>query len=138
MTDYERSRTMPALPEPVLDEAAGPGRLDAWMPRDLHVRAEGPPAAAVRGDGGGDGGGTDGGGTDGPALLRMEWGTRDDGRHPGWLRVAGLDGGTSRVTVHLSCPGGDSAPPPETVERQLDEGLARLEEQVRLRVDSGG
>ncbi|GLW54355.1 hypothetical protein [Kitasatospora phosalacinea] len=129
MTDYERSRTMPALPEPVLDEAAGPGRLDAWMPRDLHVRAEGPPAAAVRGEHDGP---------DGPALLRMEWGTREDGRHAGWLQVAGLDGGTSRVTVHLSCPDGDSAPPAETVERQLDEGLARLEEQVRLRVDSGG
>ncbi|MFD7736176.1 SRPBCC family protein [Kitasatospora phosalacinea] len=129
MTDYERSRTVPALPEPVFDEAAGPGRLDAWMPRDLHVRAEDPPAAAARGDRGG---------TDGPALLPMEWGTRDDGRHPGWLRVAGLDGGTSRVTVHLSCPDGDSAPPPEAVEQQLDESLARLEEQVRLRVDSGG
>ncbi|MFF4341296.1 SRPBCC family protein [Kitasatospora sp. NPDC001540] len=136
MTEYERSRTMPALPEPVFDEATGPGRLDTWMPRGLHVRADDPPAATVH---------QDRGGTDEPALLstrreqlRMEWGTREDGRYAGWLQVAGLDGGTSEVTVHLSFFDEDSAPPAETVERELEESLARLEEQVRLRADSSG
>ncbi|WP_033221096.1 SRPBCC family protein [Kitasatospora phosalacinea] len=136
MTEYERSRTMPALPEPVFDEATAPGRFDAWMPRDLHVRVDDPPAATVH---------EDRDGTDERALLntrreqlRMEWGTRDDGRYAGWLQVAGLDAGTSQVTVHLSFFDEDSAPPRETVEQELDESLGRLEEQVRLRVDGAG
>lgn len=136
MTEYERSRTMPALPEPVFDEATDPGRLDAWMPRDLHVRVDDAPAVTVR---------EDRGDTEERGLLRtrqdqlrMEWGTRDDGRYAGWLQVAGLDTGTSRVTVHLSFFDEDSAPPQETVERELDESLDRLAEQVRLRVDSSG
>ncbi|MFJ4675457.1 MULTISPECIES: SRPBCC family protein [unclassified Kitasatospora] len=136
MTEYERSRTMPALPEPVFDEATDPARLDAWMPRDLHVRVDDPPAVTVH---------EDRSGTEERGLLRtrqdqlrMEWGTRDDGRYAGWLQVAGLDTGTSQVTIHLSFFEDGAGPAPETVERELDESLARLEEQVRLRVDGGG
>ncbi len=70
--------------------------------------------------------------------LRMEWGTRDDGRYTGWLQVAGLDTGTSQVTVHLSFFDEDSAPSRETVERELGKSLTRLEEQVRLRADNSG
>ncbi|MCC9309565.1 SRPBCC family protein [Kitasatospora sp. RB6PN24] len=136
MTEYERTRTMPALPELVFDEAADTGRLDAWMPRDLHVRVDDPPAVTVH---------EDRSGADERGLLRalrdqrrMEWGTRDDGRYAGWLQVAGMGAGASQVTIHLSFFGGTSAPTREAVEQGLDESLARLEEQVRLRVENSG
>ncbi|GHF04765.1 MULTISPECIES: SRPBCC family protein [Streptomyces] len=137
MTEYERSRTMPALPELVFDEAADTARLEAWMPRDLHVQVGEPPAVTVHEDR------TD---SDERGLLRsqkdqmrMEWGTRDDGRYAGWLQVAGMESaGTSRVTIHLSFFDEDSAPPREVIEQGLDESLARLEEQVRLRAESSG
>ncbi|MCZ9338780.1 SRPBCC family protein, partial [Streptomyces sp. TRM76130] len=84
----------------VFDQAADAGRLDAWLPRDLHVRVDDPPAVTVHEDR------TD---QDTSALLRarpeqlrLEWGTRDEGAYAGWLQVAGLEGGTSEVTVHLS------------------------------------
>lgn len=38
MTEYERSRTMPAQPEHVFDQAADVGRLDSWLPEALHVQ----------------------------------------------------------------------------------------------------
>ena len=68
----------------------------------------------------------------------MEWGTRDNGRYAGWLQVAGLDTGTSQVTVHLSFFDAKSAPPREEIEQLLEDSLARLEEQVRLQADSSG
>ncbi|WP_033354508.1 hypothetical protein [Kitasatospora aureofaciens] len=136
MTEYERTRTMPALPELVFDQACDPGRFDAWMPRDLHVRVDDPPAVTVHEDRTGE---------DERGLLRaqkdqmrMEWGTRDNGRYAGWLQVAGLDTGTSQVTVHLSFFDAKSAPPREEIEQLLEDSLARLEEQVRLQADSSG
>ncbi|MFH9065951.1 SRPBCC family protein [Streptomyces coeruleorubidus] len=133
MTEYERSRTMPAQPEQVFDQAANIGQLDAWLPEALHVEAEELPAVTVHEDR------TD---EDTSALLRaqrdqmrLEWGTRDQGSYTGWLQVAGIGGGASEVTVHLSFFD-DSHDPGETMVRDaLDTSLQRLEEQVRLRVD---
>jgi hypothetical protein len=133
MTEYERSRTMPAQPEHVFDEAANVGRLDTWLPEALHVRAEELPAVTVHGDR------TD---EDTSALLRarrdqmrIEWGTRDQGSYAGWLQVAGLGSGASEVTVHLSFFDGGHDPGERAVGDALDTSLERLEEQVRLRVD---
>jgi len=134
MTEYERSRAMPALPEHVFDQAANIGRLDSWLPDALYVHAEDPPAVTVheeRSD------------QDTPALvrprpdrMRLEWGTRDEGGYAGWLQVEGTGGGTSEVTVHLSFSD-EAHDPGETAARQaLDTSLERLEEQVRLRVDN--
>lgn len=133
MTEYERSRTMPAQPEHVFDQAANIGRLDSWLPEALHVEAGELPAVTVHEDR------TD---EDTAALLRaqrdqmrLEWGTRDQGSYTGWLQVAGIGGGASEVTVHLSFFD-DSHDPGETMVRDaLDTSLRRLEEQVRLRVD---
>lgn len=135
MTEYERSRTMPALPEHVFDQAADVGQMDAWLPQDLHVDAgEEPPAVTVHEDR------TD---QDVSALLRarrdqlrLEWGTREQGGYTGWLQVAGLDSGTSEVTVHLSFFEEGHDPGEEAVHTALDRSLQRLEEQVRLRVDN--
>jgi hypothetical protein len=134
MTEYERSRTMPAQPEQVFDQAANVGRLDTWLPRDLHVEPEEPPAVTVHEDR------TD---QDMSALLsarpeqmRLEWGTRDQGSYAGWLQVAGLDGGASEVTVHLSFFDEDHDPGRRAVDDALDGSLRRLEEQVRLRTDN--
>lgn len=133
MTEYERSRTMPAQPEQVFDQAANIGQLATWLPEALHVEAEDLPAVTVHEDR------TD---EDTSALLRaqrdqmrLEWGTRDQGSYAGWLQVAGIGGGASEVTVHLSFFD-DSHDPGETMVRgALDTSLQRLEEQVRLRVD---
>ncbi|MGW0817879.1 SRPBCC family protein [Streptomyces viridiviolaceus] len=129
MTEYERSRTMRAQPEQVFDQAADVGRLDAWLPRALHVHAEDLPAVTVHEDR------TD---QDTAALLsarreqmRLEWGTREQGAYAGWLQVAGLDSGASEVTVHLSFFDDSHDPGQRAVAEALDDSLRRLEEQVR-------
>ncbi|MFG3550691.1 SRPBCC family protein [Streptomyces sp. NPDC047725] len=129
MTEYERSRTMPAQPEQVFDRASDVGRLDTWLPGELHVEIDEPPAVTVHEDH------TD---QDTPALLsarpeqmRLEWGTRDRGAYAGWLQVAGLDEGTSEVTVHLSFFDEAHDPGERAVADALDASLRRLEEQVR-------
>ncbi|MFG2316866.1 MULTISPECIES: SRPBCC family protein [Streptomyces] len=134
MTEYERSRTMPAQPEQVFDQAANVGQLETWLPRDLHVEPEEPPAVTVHEDR------TD---QDTSALLsarpeqmRLEWGTRAQGSYAGWLQVAGLDGGASEVTVHLSFFDEGHDPGRRTVTEALDGSLRRLEEQVRMRTDN--
>ncbi len=135
MTEYERSRTMPALPEQVFDQAADVDRLDAWLPRALHVRAGELPAVTVHEDR------TD---QDTAALLRaqkeqmrLEWGTRDQGGYAGWLQVAGIDSGATEVTVHLSFFDEEHDPGEKAVHAALDDSLERLEQHVRLRVDGG-
>jgi hypothetical protein len=134
MTEYERSRTMPAQPEQVFEQAADVGRLDSWLPEALHVDAGDLPAVTVHEDR------TD---EDTAALLRarrdqmrLEWGTRDQGSYTGWLQVAGIGSGASEVTVHLSFFDDSHDPGEETVRDALDSSLRRLEEQVRLRVDT--
>ncbi|MGQ4372741.1 MULTISPECIES: SRPBCC family protein [Streptomyces] len=134
MTEYERSRTMPAQPEQVFDQAANVGQLATWLPRDLHVEPEEPPAVTVHEDR------TD---QDTSALLsarpeqlRLEWGTREQGSYAGWLQVAGLDSGASEVTVHLWFFDDTHDPGRRTVAEALDGSLRRLEEQVRLRTDN--
>ncbi|MEU7058024.1 SRPBCC family protein [Streptomyces sp. NPDC046197] len=136
MTEYERSRTMPAQPEHVFDQAANLDQLDAWLPDALHVHVEDPPAATVH---------EDHTGQDTSALLRaerdqmrIEWGTREQGSYAGWLQVAGIGGGASEVTVHLSFFDTGHDPGERAVCDALDSSLRRLEEQVRLRVDHAG
>lgn len=131
MTEYERSRTMPAPPERVFDRAADLGRMDVWLPDALHVDAAAGdlPAVTVHEDR------TD---EDTAALLRarreqmrLEWGTREGGGYTGWLQVAGIGGDTSEVTVHLSFFDTGHDPGEKAVSEALDTSLRRLEEQVR-------
>lgn len=128
MSEFERSRRMPAPAAQVFRQACDIGKLDLWMPRDLHVRAEDVPAVTVHEDQTGE---------DERALLRaeqdqlrMEWGTRDVDRYAGWLQVAGIDEDSSDVTVHLSFFDESHTPPAEAVEQALDESLERLAAQV--------
>jgi hypothetical protein len=124
---------MPALPEQVFDEASDLAAMERWIPRDLHIESQEPPAVTV---------------SHGAAAereralvraeqdqLRLEWGTRDTGHYAGWLQVAGLGSGASEVTVHLSFFDPRTAPPREQVESALGDSLARLADQVRLRVE---
>ncbi|MGW7658842.1 SRPBCC family protein [Streptomyces sp. NPDC054756] len=134
MTKYERSRTMPAQPEHVFDQAANLDQLDSWLPDAVHVEPEELPAVTVHEDRTHE---------DTSALLRsrpeqmrLEWGTRDDGSYAGWLQVAGIDSGASEVTLHLSFLDERHDPGEARVADALDGSLARLEEQVRLRVDN--
>lgn len=122
---------MPALPEVVFDRACDVDRLDTWLPDELHVRPEaaGSPGVTVY---------DDDTGRDAPALLRaeeeqlrLEWGTREDGRYAGWLQVAGIGSGASRVTVHLSFFDEELDPGGPTIVAALDESLDRLAEEVR-------
>ncbi|WP_030173453.1 SRPBCC family protein [Streptomyces sp. NRRL S-813] len=133
MSEYERSRTMPAQPEQVFDQAANVGQLDAWLPDALHVRVEEPPAVTVHEDH------TD---QDTSALMRaereqmrIEWGTREQGSYAGWLQVSGIGGGASEVTVHLSFFEDSHDPGERAALEALDDSLRRLEDQVRLRVE---
>ncbi|MBL1082510.1 SRPBCC family protein [Streptomyces actinomycinicus] len=134
MTEYERSRMMPAQPEHVFDQAANVAQLDAWLPDALHVDAEDLPAVTVHEDRSGE---------DMPALLRsrpeqmrLEWGTRERGAYTGWLQVAGIGSGASEVTVHLSFFDDGHDPGEQAVQDALDGSLRRLEEQVRMRIDN--
>ncbi|MEU1462657.1 SRPBCC family protein [Streptomyces sp. NPDC005727] len=134
MSEYERSRTMPAQPEHVFDQAANVSQLDAWLPRELHVHVEDLPAVTVHEDD------TD---QDTAALMRaendqmrIEWGTREQGSYAGWLQVAGIGSGASEVIVHLSFFDESHDPGERQVCDALDHSLRRLEEQVRLRVDN--
>ncbi|MFV2121450.1 SRPBCC family protein [Streptomyces sp. Act-28] len=136
MTEYERSLTMPAPPELVFDQAADVGRLQEWLPGDLHVHAGELPAVTVHEDRTAE---------DTPALLsprkeqmRLEWGTREAGSYAGWLQVAGLDDGASEVTVHLSFFDETHDPGEQHVAEALEHSLRSLREQVRLRVDAPG
>ncbi|MEU3415352.1 SRPBCC family protein [Streptomyces sp. NPDC006658] len=133
MSEYERSRTMPAQPEHVFDQAANADQLDAWLPDALHVHVQDPPAVTVH---------EDVSGQDMPALLRaepdqmrLEWGTREQGSYTGWLQVAGIGSGASEVTVHLSFFDEGHDPGEGAVYDALDGSLRRLEEQVRMRAD---
>ncbi|MEU2060800.1 SRPBCC family protein [Streptomyces sp. NPDC013455] len=134
MAEYERSRTMPAQPEHVFDQAANVSQLDAWLPQALHVDVEDPPAVTVH---------EDSSGQDMPALLRsepdqmrLEWGTREQGSYAGWLQVAGIGSGASEVTVHLSFFDEGHDPGEQAVCYALDDSLMRLEEQVRMRTEN--
>ncbi|WP_320780703.1 SRPBCC family protein [Streptomyces sp. CRN 30] len=128
MTEYERSRTMPAAAGEVFERAADAGRLDGWLPRDLHVRVDDPPAVTVREDRTGE---------DTAALLRarpeqlrLEWGTRDQGSYAGWLQVAGIDDASSEVTVHLSFFDDRHDPGRTAVDDALETSLSRLRDEV--------
>ncbi|GII77759.1 hypothetical protein Sru01_27410 [Sphaerisporangium rufum] len=128
MSEFERSRTMPAPAELVFEQASDLDRLDTWLPGELHVRADDPPAVTVH---------EDGSGQDARALfravpeqLRLEWGTRDTDGYSGWLQVADSGAGASEVTVHLSFFDESHAPPADQVDRTLDESLAKLADQV--------
>ncbi|POX38192.1 hypothetical protein C3486_24555 [Streptomyces sp. Ru73] len=136
MTEYERARTMPALPEHVFDQVSDVSRLDAWLPDELHVREEELPAVTVHEDRTGE---------DESALFRaekdqqrVEWGTRENGSYAGWLQVSGIGSGASEVTIHLSFFDEDHDPGEQAVHTALDRSLERLAEQVRLRVDDAG
>ncbi|WP_433235802.1 SRPBCC family protein [Streptosporangium sp. CA-135522] len=134
MSEHERSRTMPAPPEVVFDQARDLDRLDHWLPQDLHVRPEVLPAVTVH---------EDSTGQDAHALmradpdqLRIEWGTRDDDRYAGWLQVADSGSGASEVTIHLSFFDDAHAPGGDDIDTTLEDSLQRLAEEVRLRTDS--
>jgi uncharacterized protein YndB with AHSA1/START domain len=134
MTEYERSRTMPALPEHVFDLVADVDRLDAWFPAELRVAGEDRPGTVQR----------EGTGEDPSAAplrvrqdeLRLEWGTAERDGRTGWLGVEDLGSGASEVTVHLSIADSGQDPGERAVEAALDSSLRRLEEQVRLRIDN--
>ncbi|MGA5699571.1 SRPBCC family protein [Peterkaempfera bronchialis] len=131
MSEYKASRAMAAPPGQVFDEAADPRTMERWLPRELHIEAQRPPAVTVSH------------GADAErerALLRverdrlrLEWGTRDSGRYAGWLQVTGGASGTSEVTVHLAFSDPATAPPAWQVETELRQSLDRLADQVRLR-----
>ncbi|MDG9704998.1 SRPBCC family protein [Streptomyces sp. DH37] len=130
MSEFERSRTMPALPELIFNQVSDPDGLNNWLPGDLHVHTGTPPAVTVH---------EERTGHDVRALfrarpdqLRAEWGTRDEGAYAGWLQVAGIGSGASEVTVHLSFFDESHVPSEDAVHASLDQSLDRLAEQVRM------
>lgn len=111
---------MPGSAEMIFDVASDLGRADSWMPRELHLRPEDPPAVAVHKDRTGE---------DRAALiradrerLRLEWGTRETDSYAGWLQIAANEpgSGTSEVTAHLSFFDEHADPGAGLVETGLD------------------
>jgi len=134
MAEYERSRTMAALPEQVFEQAADLDRLNSWLPNALHVHVEDPPAVTVHDDH--DEQDTSALLSARPEQMRLEWGTRNEGYYAGWLQVAGIGSGASEVTVHLSFFDEHHDPGERSVQEALDASLRNLQEQVRLRVEN--
>ncbi|KRV50545.1 hypothetical protein AQ490_15865 [Wenjunlia vitaminophila] len=136
MSEYEATRRLEALPELVFNEASDLRTMHRWLPSEVRVEPQEPPAANVTVR-------HDGEEVRERALaearkgqLRLEWGTRDEDRYAGWLQVAGIGSGASEVTVHLSFFDPDAEPPRPQVEAALERSLARLAEQVRLRTQT--
>lgn len=124
MSEFERSMNMTASADRVFDRAEDLGRIESWLPDELHVRAAEPPAVTVH---------DDDTGRDAAALFRadrahrrLEWGTREDDRYAGWLQVDRTGERTSEVTIHLSFADESIAPPEAVVDRALDDSLHRL------------
>lgn len=136
MSEHERSRTIPAPPQTVFDQANDLDGLHHWLPQDLHIRPEVLPAVTVH---------EDSTGRDARALLqtdpehlRIEWGTRDDSRYTGWLQVTDSGDATSQATIHLSFHADDHTPADDDIDRTLDESLRHLADQIRPRTDTSG
>ncbi|MFI8003326.1 SRPBCC family protein [Streptomyces sp. NPDC086010] len=134
MSEYERARTMPALPEHTFDQATDVDELNAWLPRGLSLDARDLPSVTAH-DGATH--------RDVPAVLhvhsgrmRLEWGSRETEGYTGWLQVTDTGSGVSEVTVHLSFADGVHDPGERAAHAALDSSLERLEEQVRLRIDN--
>ncbi|GAB2625832.1 SRPBCC family protein [Streptomyces capparidis] len=136
MSEYETTRTFPALPEIVFDEASDLNSLNRWLPGEVHVDPEEPPAATVTVQHGEHAERERALARVRQEQMRVEWGTRDEDRYAGWLQVAGIGPGGSEVTVHLSFFEADAEPPREHVEQALERSLDRLAEQVRLRTET--
>jgi hypothetical protein len=126
--EYERTMNMTASADRVFDRAEDLGRIESWLPHELHVRSADPPAVTVH---------DDDTGRDADALFRadhdhkrLEWGTREDDRYAGWLQVDRTDERTSEVTIHLSFFDESIAPPKKAVDEALDESLHRLSRMV--------
>ncbi len=125
MIEFEQSRTVPASANAVFDQAKDIEQIDAWLPHELHVHPETPPAVTVH---------RDDTGRDASAQLRadrdrkrLEWGTSDAGTYAGWLQVTGAGGeDRSKVTIHLSFLDESIAPPEDAVRHALDDSLERL------------
>ncbi|MGW3243771.1 SRPBCC family protein [Streptomyces sp. NPDC001070] len=128
MSEYERSMNMTASADRVFDQAEDLGRIESWLPDELHVRSAAPPDVTVH---------DDDTGRDADALFRadrahkrLEWGTREDDRYSGWLQVDRTDERSSEVTIHLSFVDESIAPPRNAVDQALDESLHRLSRMV--------
>ncbi|MEU1619393.1 SRPBCC family protein [Streptomyces sp. NPDC005722] len=124
MSEFERSMNMTAPADRVFDRAEDLGRIESWLPGELHVRAAEPPAVTVH---------DDDTGRDAAALFRadrahkrLEWGTSEDDRYAGWLQVDRTGERSSEVTIHLSFAEEGIAPPEDVVDRALDDSLHRL------------
>ncbi|MDX3094718.1 SRPBCC family protein [Streptomyces sp. ME01-24h] len=128
MSEFERSMNMTAAADRVFDRAEDLGSIESWLPDELHVRAAEPPAVTVH---------DDDTGRDEAALFRadrahkrLEWGTREDDRYAGWLRVDRTGEQTSEVTIHLSFADESIAPSRDAVDQALDDSLHRLSRMV--------
>ncbi|MFB7294194.1 hypothetical protein [Actinacidiphila glaucinigra] len=90
---------MTASADRVFDRAEDLGRIESWLPDELHAHPAQPPAVTVH---------DDDTGRDVAALFRadrthkrLEWGTIEDDRYAGWLQVDRTD-----VNGHSILPGG--------------------------------
>jgi uncharacterized protein YndB with AHSA1/START domain len=133
MTEFERTRRLPADRDTVFAAVSDPHRMAEWLPTyvDAPSDVDELTAAPTQAH---DGDRTVDAVVDArPVQYRLEWGTRGQGEYAGWLQVFEIDEGASDVTVHLSFFSEDRAGAPGfsgRVEESLDGALDRLERLV--------
>jgi hypothetical protein len=135
--EYEESRGMPADAEIVFDIMADVSTMASWLPTTMDVETAGPDRIHIEGDAGDRHYSTDGLFRARKEQLRIEWGSEGPD-YAGWAQVYHGGAGSSEVNLHLSFFGdqpqshrGRSA---DEVRKEMQEALARLEEQVAARV----
>lgn len=139
MAEFERSRVIDVPRETVFAVANDPDRLAEWLPEGVDVEPHDDGTVTATGevvpDAPRDGllGGS-------PDQLRMEWGSRGDGRYAGWLQVMEAGPQRSEAVIHLSFlgdqPQAHFGTEDDRVVGMLDEALDRLADLATARADA--
>ena len=136
--EYEESRGMPADAEIVFDVLSDVDAMERWLPTAMQVEPAGPNRVHVEGRGDGFHYDTEGLFRAQRDQLRIEWGSEGPD-YAGWAQVYHSGAGTSEVNLHLSFfgdqPQSHEGAAAEQIRQGMREALARLEEEVKTRVN---
>ena len=129
---------MPADAEIVFDMMSDLNLMEHWLPTAMDVRSAGPDRGHVTGGEGGVHYDTEGLFRAQKDQLRIEWGSEGPD-YAGWAQVYHSGAGASEVNLHLSFlgdqPESHEGAAAEQIRQGMREALARLEEEVKSRVN---
>ena len=129
---------MPADAEIVFDVISDVNRMQRWLPTAMDVETAGPDRVHVTGGEGDVHYDTEGLFRAQKDQLRIEWGSEGPD-YAGWAQVYHSGAGSSEVNLHLSFfgdqPMAHEGAAAEQIRQGMREALARLEEEVKSRVN---